>query len=433
MSRVHGRRVYSSAATATKLAIAASHVKNFPPKEAIVPIAQPRSKSARSSKSPRIPNTNAAFPGSFFNAAEWASLQPPPSTAVSAFAHRTGLADILPADTLETTLRTACTHSSFLSLHSRYYPTSPAPVHNANLSTLGNTLLGLFASEYIHASYPHLPLRVLKASVSAYVGPLTCASIAQEMGAVSLLRWYRRSNTPNAPALLHSDALASIPRALVALIFTHGSIDAARKFAHSFFLSREVDLRAMIKFRNPKRALLETVDKFGRERPKSRLLKETGRFSQSPVFVVGIYSGQDKLGEGFGSSLKMAEYRAAEDSLHRLYLTCTPPHLLSLPSSTLPTSFPRSLASLASNISAASSQPPASSELTPDPNAPVFAEEDAFEAAYVPGPLGEPEVLYASGGKSGVVMPKRKPDAGWDGDVLEDEVSSRRSAEDDES
>jgi large subunit ribosomal protein L44 len=41
----------------------------------------------------------------------------------------------------------------------------------------------------------------------------------------------------------------------------------------------------------------------------ARLLKETGRLSNSPVFVVGIYSGADKLGEGFGSSLKMAEYR----------------------------------------------------------------------------------------------------------------------------
>ena len=40
-----------------------------------------------------------------------------------------------------------------------------------------------------------------------------------------------------------------------------------------------------------------------------RLLKETGRFSNSPVFVVGIFSGADKLGEGFGSSLKMAEFR----------------------------------------------------------------------------------------------------------------------------
>ncbi len=83
----------------------------------------------------------------------------------------------------------------------------------------------------------------------------------------------------------------------------------------------------MIKFQDPKVALKVTVEKFGRERPISRrvlsfsvffksclishrrLLKETGRLSISPVFVVGIFSGADQLGEGFGSSLKMAEYR----------------------------------------------------------------------------------------------------------------------------
>ena len=31
--------------------------------------------------------------------------------------------------------------------------------------------------------------------------------------------------------------------------------------------------------------------------------------SNSPMFVVGIYSGADKLGEGFGTSLQMAEFR----------------------------------------------------------------------------------------------------------------------------
>jgi dsRNA-specific ribonuclease len=40
-----------------------------------------------------------------------------------------------------------------------------------------------------------------------------------------------------------------------------------------------------------------------------RLLRESGRTSNSPIYVVGIFSGIDKLGEGFGSSLKMAEYR----------------------------------------------------------------------------------------------------------------------------
>jgi hypothetical protein len=39
---------------------------------------------------------------------------------------------------------------------------------------------------------------------------------------------------------------------------------------HSYFLSRQIDLRGMIKFRDPKKALLEMVVKFKRERPKSR-------------------------------------------------------------------------------------------------------------------------------------------------------------------
>lgn len=127
--------------------------------------------------------------------------------------------------------------------------------------------------------------------------------------------------------MLHGDAMSSIPRALTALVYQHRSLPAARRFAHKYFLSRDIDLRSMIKFRDPKKALQETVAKFGRERPISRcvisllwcqdlnyshigrLLKETGRLSISPVFVVGIYSGGEKLGEGFGSSLKMAEFR----------------------------------------------------------------------------------------------------------------------------
>ncbi|KAH7929101.1 ribonuclease III [Leucogyrophana mollusca] len=345
------KRLYS---TASKLAVSTSHLKQFPPKEAVF-------KAADSTK-PHL-----------FDPESWAALQPPPPTALAAFAHRVGLGTVLASPDV---VRRACTHKSFLTLHSKYYPSSPAPPTNANLATLGNALMGLFASEHIHAAYPHLPTRVLKAAVSAHVGPLTCASVAQEMGAVPLLRWHRQPTTPTSPALLRSDALASIPRALTALIYQERSLISARKFVHSFFLSREIDLRAMIKFRDPKRALTETVAKFNRDRPKSRLLKETGRYSNSPIFVVGIYSGADKLGEGFGSSLKMAEYRAAEDSLHRLYLTRTPSHLLQLPSSTFP---PRQ-----GNVY-----------------------QTGVEGPYSPGELGEAEIMYASGGRSNIVAPKR--------------------------
>ncbi|KAG6327475.1 hypothetical protein ID866_11614, partial [Astraeus odoratus] len=331
------RRLYS---TASQLAVSTAHLKRFPPKEA----------TARAARSRFDPET-------------WAALQPPPPSALMAFSHRIGLGSVL---TTPEAVQRACTHKSFLDLHTTYYPLSPPPPTNANLAALGNALMGLFATEHLHASYPHLPTRVLKAAVSAHVGPLTCASVAQDMGAVPLLRWHRQPTTPMSPALLHSDALASIPRALTALVYQERSLASARKFVNSFFLTRQVDLRVMLKFRDPKRALMETVAKFQRERPKSRLLKETGRFSNSPMFVVGIYTGEDKLGEGFGTSLKMAEYRAAEDALHRLYLTRTPSHLLQLPSSTF------------------------------GQNANIY--KVAHEAPYTPGDLGETEALYASSG-----------------------------------
>ncbi|KAF4611052.1 hypothetical protein D9613_006829 [Agrocybe pediades] len=300
-------------ATAARLpSIAPTAVPLFPPKESFKPAKD-------------------AFEPEPFNPENWASLQPVPSTALVSFAHRIGLASLFSSPDI---IRQACTHPSFLTLFRQHYPTKPEPATNAQLATIGNSLMGLFATEYITAKYPYLPTRVAKAAVTAHVGPLTCDSVAKEMGAAPLLRWHRTPGTPSTPPLLHSDALASIPRSLTGLIYRERSLLAAREFVHSYFLSRQVDLRGMIKFYNPKKSLLEMVQKYQRELPKSRLLKETGRFSNSPVFVVGIFSGADKLGEGFGASLRMAEFRAAEDALQRVYLTQTPAESLQLPSST---------------------------------------------------------------------------------------------------
>lgn len=152
-----------------------SSLRSFPPPQAL---------AASSSKSQ-----------SFFDTDAWAAIQPPPVSALTAFAHRIGLGKVLTSSDI---IQQACTHQSILPIYSKLHPNKPLPLTNANLSTLGNSLLGLFASEYIHALYPHLPTRVLKAAVSAYVGPTTCASVAKEMGAASLLRWQRTVRTlPN--------------------------------------------------------------------------------------------------------------------------------------------------------------------------------------------------------------------------------------------
>ncbi|GLB41897.1 putative double-stranded RNA binding motif containing protein [Lyophyllum shimeji] len=346
MGHVHKRLISTAAKTAS---LSTAHLPKFPPKESLF----------KHREIPKLP----------FSPETWASTQPAPPSALTAFAHRIGLASVL--STPELVLQ-ACTHSSFTTLQRQFAPHDPIADTNAHLTPLGNSLMGLFATEFVQVAYPYLPTRVFKAAVTAHVGTQTCAAVAQEMGAAPLLRWHRSSEVN------HSDALASIPRSITALIYQKRSLPSARQFVHSYFLSREVDLRSMIKFRDPKKALLEMVDKFERERPKSRLLKETGRFSNSPVFVVGIFSGADQLGEGFGSSLKMAEYRAAEDALHRVYLTRTPNHLIQLPTST----FPVGVGS-------------------------VFNTEGQ-ENAYTAPELVMSEITYASSGKSSVLGSRRR-------------------------
>ncbi|KAJ7634133.1 hypothetical protein DFH06DRAFT_1055226 [Mycena polygramma] len=348
---VYGRKRLVARAVKNLTAVSAAHLPKFPP-----------------------PQATQATKRTGFDPETWGAVQPPPPSALSAFAHRIGLGAVLQDTDI---ILQACTHPSAQYLAKQQDPDAPPLATNAQLGALGNALMGLFATEYVHASYPYLPTRVLKAAVTAHVGPLTLLKCRPGNGRLSRSCDGTERHPPNPtatyqPPLQRSDALASIPRALTALIYQHRSLPSARQFVHSYFLSREIDVRAMIKFVDPKKALKEMVAKFGRDPPKSRLLKETGRFSNSPIFVVGIYSGNDKLGEGFGASLKMAEYRAAEDALLSVYLTRTPPELLQLPTSTFPLGI-----------------------------GDVFRQ--APEGTYVAPELEQAEIMYASGGRSGVV------------------------------
>jgi large subunit ribosomal protein L44 len=97
--------------------------------------------------------------------------------------------------------------------------------------------------------------------------------------------------------------------------------EGARSFIHTHFLSRQADLSSILKFSDPKRLLFRTLQKYSLGTAQLKLLKESGRQSHAAIFVVGAFDGNGrKLGEGMGSSIKMAEYRACEDALRRIYL-----------------------------------------------------------------------------------------------------------------
>jgi dsRNA-specific ribonuclease len=243
--------------------------------------------------------------------------------------------------------------------------------NNASLSILGANLLGYYTSEHLLCNYPRLPIEVVFAAQNAYVGPRALAILASEWGIEAaaepggevepgLLQFKRlkagegipaalRKTVPwkwnttqthrivatdefgstNAPPTPHSLATVPVPmeeaaqsfvRALVGSLHLHLGAPLVKRFFKNHILSRQLDLSEMFDFRQPTVDLSRLCAREGFEAPVARLISETGRLSRHPVFLVGVYSGKDKLGEGAGASLDEARVRAAVAALKAWYL-----------------------------------------------------------------------------------------------------------------
>ncbi|PSN71443.1 ribonuclease III [Corynespora cassiicola Philippines] len=280
------------------------------------------------------------------------------STKLSALRSRLSLPPRFPLETLARTL----VHPS----------ADPNPAfNNASLSILGGNLLGYYTSEHLLCNYPRLPMDVVFAAQYAYVGPKALATIASEWGIEAaaepggevdpgLLQFKRIASgeglpralnrqapwkwnvttthkivatdefgSTNAPPSPHSlqrtpvpmeEAAQSFVRALIGSLHLHLGAPLVKRFFRDHFLSRHLDISSLFDFRTPTRDLSRLCAREGFEAPVARLISETGRLSRHPVFVVGVYSGKDKLGEGAGSSLDEARVRAAAAALKSWYL-----------------------------------------------------------------------------------------------------------------
>ncbi|KAB5572465.1 ribonuclease III domain-containing protein [Coniochaeta sp. 2T2.1] len=115
-------------------------------------------------------------------------------------------------------------------------------------------------------------------------------------------------------------AHANAVRAVVGAVYAHCGREAVKDFVRAHVISRQLDLSKLFAFKMPTRELFTLCAREEFEKPVARLLSETGRRSRTPVFVVGIYSGNDKLGEGAGPNLDAARWKAAMNALKAWYL-----------------------------------------------------------------------------------------------------------------
>ncbi|KAI1006070.1 hypothetical protein K3495_g2144 [Podosphaera aphanis] len=243
--------------------------------------------------------------------------------------------------------------------------------NNSALAQLGRSVMSYHVGEYLLCKYPRLPISVLFAASFAYNGPKTLQLVAQEWGVetaaapgsevdpgllqFSKLRpgttlepsgastrpdamdFYRRGmtsrlvyddefgdkvpklNTTTAPITTDS-AYAGFVRALVGALYLHAGQKIAKTFVKQQILSRHLDMSTLFQFKNPIRELTRLCNREEFELPIARIISESGRWSRAPVFVVGIYSGKDLLGQGSGPSLPEARIRGCVAALKSWYL-----------------------------------------------------------------------------------------------------------------
>lgn len=247
--------------------------------------------------------------------------------------------------------------------------------NNSNLAFLGSTFINYHVLEYLVCKWPRLPMAILYEALRAYAGKEALHQIARRWGVEAaaapgeevdpgLLQWkaeasglqtrwgYVRAeatrnegyearrglssrvvlddefgDTVQQPltgeegyAYYQHEAYGSFVQAVVGSIYTHCGRDATRDFVKSHMLSRQIDVSSMFQFQLPTRELAMLCAREGFEAPTARLESETGRHSRTPVFVVGVYSAAEKLGEGHGASLDAARLKASMNALKSWYL-----------------------------------------------------------------------------------------------------------------
>ena len=243
--------------------------------------------------------------------------------------------------------------------------------NNASLAQIGGSLISYHVSEYLLCTYPRLPISVLFAAAYAYNGPKTLQMIAQEWGVetaaapgaevdpgyLQFSKLKPGTNLKNSELgsirhdrpgfrrgmssrVVYDDefgdtipktvdevaaqptetAYANFMKAVVGSVYLHAGREAAKAFVKQHVLSRHLQISSLFQFKEPVVELSRLCAREDFEYPVARILSETGRASRTPVFVVGIYSGSDKLGEGVGASLPEARIRASVAALKAWYL-----------------------------------------------------------------------------------------------------------------
>lgn len=208
------------------------------------------------------------------------------------------------------TLVDALTHRSYINEHKK-----SASVHNERLEFLGDAVLELVTTDFLFKNYQE-PEGILTAWRSALVRTESIGEAGRKLGYFEIMRMSRgeRHGTDRSRLQIMANAFEAVTGA----IYLEKGYDEASKFIHKHILSTLPEILRTGAWRDPKSYIQELMQKYDNITPIYRVLDEAGP-DHDKVFTLGIYSGEQLIAQGKGSSKQNAQQEAAKKAIE-IYL-----------------------------------------------------------------------------------------------------------------
>lgn len=209
----------------------------------------------------------------------------------------------------KTLLMTAFVHRSFWNENQEV-----VAEHNECLEFLGDSVLGLLVASYLYQSYPELDEGALSKLRSQLVDAPACAGFAGALGVGEFVLLGKGEQLNRGKG--RESILADLFEAVIGALYLDQGLEAVRTFFLGHFQG-VVDAQVKSPQRNWKADLQDVAQREYQHTPRYEVEGESGP-AHAREFVVSVWIGERRCGEGRGLSKKEAQVAAAEDAMKRI-------------------------------------------------------------------------------------------------------------------
>ena len=204
------------------------------------------------------------------------------------------------------TLVTALTHRSYVNEHKK-----SAHEHNERLEFLGDAVLELVTTDHLYKNYKE-PEGILTSWRAALVRTESIGAAGEQVGYGPLIRMSKGEK--NGTERAHLQILANAFEAVTGAIYLEHGFEAASAFIHKYIIVKLDDILKEGSWRDPKSHLQEVSQRVDGHTPVYKVLHEEGP-DHDKVFTLGVFVGENLMGEGSGPSKQVAQQEAARAAL----------------------------------------------------------------------------------------------------------------------